>query len=247
MNPAPFLFALLLAAATAFAAPKPLQTLEGKVVSIADGDTITVLDDTKTQHKVRLFGIDAPELRQPYSQLAKSELSKKVYAKRVLVKWREKDRYGRILGAVTVNGKNVNRELVAEGWAWHFVRYSSSKSLAEAELAAREKQVGLWAGEDPVAPWDWRKQEAERRAELTKRPPPEPAPPAEDVKVEAFVVRPRAAPLGANAASATVYVTATGTKYHRAGCRSLAKSSSPMPLAEAKARYSPCQLCNPPR
>ncbi len=255
MKPAPLLAALLtLACAAGLVAPKAYQTFEGKVVSITDGDTITVLDDAKAQHKVRLLGIDAPELKQPFSQGSKQALVKKVFGKRVAVKWRDKDRNGRLLGVVTIDGRNVNSALVAEGWAWHFVRYTQSKGLEAAEKAGRAKQIGLWAGENPIAPWDWRKLQAELRAEMAKRPPSKPSPPVEDVRVEAFVDRPLApSPLGRGssgdrpATAATVFVTRTGDKYHRAGCRSLAKSGSPLALVDAKGRYSPCQLCDPPQ
>jgi endonuclease YncB( thermonuclease family) len=240
--------------ASAFAADKAIQKFEGKVVGIADGDTITVLDDEKAQHKVRLLAIDAPESKQPYSQLSKQALAKKVFGKRVQVHWRDKDAYGRLLGLVKVAGHNVNLEMVSEGWAWHFVRYSKAKAFAAAEVKAREEQVGLWAGDEPIAPWDWRKQEAERRAALAKLPPSPPPVPPEDVKVETTIIR-RPMGLGAfggrggdsPAASDTVYVTRTGEKYHRAGCSALRKSQIAKSLADAKAAYEPCQLCNPPQ
>jgi len=226
-----------------------IETLEGKVVGIADGDTLTVLDDTKTQHKVRLLAIDAPESKQPAYQLSKQALSKKVFGKQVQVRWRDKDAYGRLLELLKTEGhSNVNLEMVSEGWAWHFVRYSKAKSFAAAEAKAREEQLGLWASADAVAPWDWRKQEAERRAALAKLPPSLPPKPQEDVKVETTIIR-RPQSLGGfgDSSSATVYVTKTGNKYHRAGCSALRKSQIAKSLTDAKAAYGPCQLCNPPQ
>src|SRR5260221_14155880 len=85
-------------------------TLTGKVVGVTDGDTITVLDAEKHQHKVRLEGIDAPESGQPFGTQAKKALSDKVFGKEVSVKETGKDKYGRTLGHVYVGKQNINRE-----------------------------------------------------------------------------------------------------------------------------------------
>ena len=76
--------------------------------------------------------------------------------KQVVVKWKEKDRYSRILGDVYLDGAWINEDLVAEGWAWHFKRYSSDKDLAAAEVSARAKKVGVWCDASAVEPWEWR-------------------------------------------------------------------------------------------
>lgn len=189
----------------------------GKVVSIADGDTLTVLDETKTQHKIRLEGIDAPERGQAYGRQASEALGDKVFQKRVRVEWREKDTYRRTLGQVfLLDGLWVNKQLVEEGWAWHYKQYSKSEVLAEAETEARAVRAGLWQAQNPTAPWDYRHTPA----------------PAAEVTDEQEI---------------TVYVTKTGNKYHQEGCRYLSKSSIPMPLSQAARRYSPCSACSPPR
>jgi len=82
-------------------------TLQGKVVSVSDGDTIKVLDATNTQHKIRLQGIDAPEKAQPFGQKSKQSLSQLVYNKQVTVEYQKKDKYGRTLGKVLHNGTDV--------------------------------------------------------------------------------------------------------------------------------------------
>lgn len=147
--------ALLLFTLAAIGAPRT-DTLVGKVVGVHDGDTITLLVAGKTQYKIRLDGIDAPELKQDFGQRAKEALSALCFGKGVRVKTIGTDRYGRTLGTVYVNGADVNRRMVADGFAWHYVKYSDSQSLASAEAAAREKKLGLWHDRDPAAPWDWR-------------------------------------------------------------------------------------------
>ncbi|MDB5344313.1 MAG: nucH [Schlesneria sp.] len=131
--------------------------LRGKVVSIADGDTITILDPDKVQHKIRLQGIDAPEKKQAFGTKSKELLTEKIAGHQVVIEWKEKDRYGRILGEVMLGRRHINLEMVQEGMAWHYVQYSKSKELERAELQARQARRGLWADKDPIPPWEFRK------------------------------------------------------------------------------------------
>ncbi len=130
------------------------DTLEGRVVGVTDGDTLTLLVD-KTQYKIRLQGIDAPEKNQPFGNQSKKALSEKVFQKTVKVLSQGQDKYGRTLGIVYADGC-VNTAMVKEGLAWHYKQYSGSKTLATAEEKAREVKTGLWADANPIAPWDWR-------------------------------------------------------------------------------------------
>ena len=151
------------------ALPVAADTITGKVVGVTDGDTITVLDATQTQHKIRLDGIDTPEKGQAFGTQAKKALSDKVFAKQVTVKYKERDRYGRIVGIVMLGNRWINHEMVAEGWAWHYKQYSSDQNLAAAEIKAREARKGLWHDGNPVPPWDWRR--AQRNASQAANPP----------------------------------------------------------------------------
>lgn len=137
----------------------PAETLRGKVVGISDGDTITVLDSKKVEHRVRLDGIDAPEKEQAFGAKSKAKLSELVGEKTVVVRWSEKDRYDRILGDVKVGEQDVNLTMVEEGLAWHYKQYSKSKTLAAAESGARKARRGLWATKKPTPPWDYRHHE----------------------------------------------------------------------------------------
>lgn len=139
------------------------DTLIGKAVGVADGDTITVLDNRQTQYKVRLMGIDCPEKTQPFGKKAKESLSGLVFGRSVSVDWQKQDRYGRIVGKVIVSGQDANLEQVRRGLAWHYKKFEREQepgdrvTYAEAEIEARMAQRGLWADPEPVPPWDWRK------------------------------------------------------------------------------------------
>jgi endonuclease YncB( thermonuclease family) len=139
-------------------------TLQGKVVRIADGDTITVLVD-RQQVRVRLSAIDAPERAQDFSQRSRQALGDLVFGKEVKVVTHGKDRYGRVIGDVFVGGIPVNEIMVREGWAWNFAKYSSSPRLADFERQARLERRGLWAGKNPIPPWEYRAEQARRRRE----------------------------------------------------------------------------------
>lgn len=138
-------------------------TLVGHVVGVTDGDTITVLDATKTQYKIRLAGIDAPEKKQPFGSVSKKSLSDLVFDKVVSIQYDKEDRYGRIVGKVLVNGKDVNLEQVKRGLAWWYKKYQKEQSQQDrldylhAQETAEASGVGLWVDSDAVAPWDFRK------------------------------------------------------------------------------------------
>lgn len=133
--------------------------MEGIVVKVIDGDSIKVLVDGIVK-EVRLYGIDTPEYRQPYSNKAK-QLTKRLADKQlVTIVTKDIDRYGRTVGIVFSRGKMVNRELVREGLAWFYQRYCLEHPLCgelkRLEAEARALQRGLWKDNNPVAPWDWK-------------------------------------------------------------------------------------------
>jgi endonuclease YncB( thermonuclease family) len=138
------------------------QTIIGKVVGVSDGDTITVLDADKRQHKIRLEGIDAPESNQDFGSRAKQSLSDLVFGKTVTVTSWKKNKYGRTLGTVTLDGNDINLEQVQRGMAWSY-HYSANEVRPEeptayelAEEQARKEKRGLWADASPVPPWEFR-------------------------------------------------------------------------------------------
>ncbi|MCP3888510.1 MAG: nuclease [Desulfobulbaceae bacterium] len=136
------------------------QNLVGKVISVADGDTITILDNKYLQTKIRLYGIDTPEKGQPFGKAAKRFTSKLTYKKKATIKRYDTDKYGRTVGVVFVDGINVNAEILKAGFAWQYRKYCKASFCEDwilLEKEARKSQVGLWKGVAPVSPWKWRK------------------------------------------------------------------------------------------
>lgn len=129
----------------------------GKVVKIKDGDTVVILDENNTQHTIRVADIDCPEKGQPFGKAAKWFVSEQIFGKTVLVKEKNKDRYGRIVGYVLYDGKNLSLELLKEGLSWHYKYYSDDEEMAHLEAEARKHKKGLWADKNPINPYEWRK------------------------------------------------------------------------------------------
>lgn len=132
--------------------------ITGKVVGVADGDTLTILDDSKAQHKIRLADIDAPEKGQPYGNRATQHLKALVAGKQVTADCREKDKYGRDVCTVKVDGIDVNANLVASGHAWVYEQYNSRADLPPMQEDAKAKGAGLWSLPEAqiIKPSDWR-------------------------------------------------------------------------------------------
>lgn len=127
-----------------------------RVETIHDGDTVTCLDEQGRPQKVRLQGIDAPEHGQPHGDAARRVLAGKLAGGTVRVEGTARDQHGRLLGTLWIDARDLNRELVAEGWAWAFGGFAPDEELVAAESAARRQRRGLWADERPVEPRQWR-------------------------------------------------------------------------------------------
>lgn len=131
-------------------------TFTGTVVGVTDGDTITVLDSDNVSHKIRLYGIDAPENLQTYGYRSKQLLSALVNGDEVHINYCTKDSYGRVIGKVYINSLYVNAEMIRLGMAWHYKQYSKDKDLAELEDSARREKRGIWSQYMPTPPWEYR-------------------------------------------------------------------------------------------
>ena len=169
-NFVPLILSLLLAATV------HAETLTGRVVRVADGDTITVLDAGKEQHRIRLSGIDAPEKKQVFGKRSKQNLSRLVLDKAVLVRYEKRDEGGRLVGKVMVASpdacpnasqacpKTLDAGLaqITVGLAWWYRYYAAEQSEEDrhryefAETEARLRNTGLWVDKDPTPPWEWR-------------------------------------------------------------------------------------------
>ena len=133
----------------------------GQVVAILDGDTIDVLVDRRPV-RVRLAQIDAPEKRQAFGTRSRQALAELVFRKTVQVSEEGSDRYGRVIGTIHIGDLNVNAQMVREGMAWVYRRYAKDRALYELEIRAKESRLGLWADLEPIAPWDYRRNNRER-------------------------------------------------------------------------------------
>jgi len=136
------------------------KEIYGRVVSISDGDTVTVLTNEKIQIKIRLAEIDAPESGQPYGKRSKEILSNLIFEKSVKVKITDQDRYGRSVGIIFKNDINVNMQMVQLGAAWAYREYLKDRTFIAAEVDAKNAGVGLWSlhPSQIMPPSEWRKQ-----------------------------------------------------------------------------------------
>lgn len=149
---------LLLILTTVFSISVYSAEMTGKVISVADGDTITIIENLDNgRFKIRLYGIDAPEKKQDFGQKAKQHLSSLIFGKEVKIKFTEIDRYGRIVGKVYLNDNEINIEMLKAGMAWHYSRYDQTPAYITAEKQARKNGIGLWSMKNPIPPWNFRK------------------------------------------------------------------------------------------
>lgn len=131
-----------------------------RVVGVQDGDTLTCLDESGGQQKVRLAGIDAPEIGQDFGRQSRDALADLVFGRAVEVLDEGRDRQGRTIAKLLVDGNDVNRRMVATGMAWHYSAYSTDPDLDGIEAEARAGGKGLWSQPSPMPPWDYRRSAA---------------------------------------------------------------------------------------
>ena len=156
MNLFHFKYVLVISAFLCFLFPASALSWSGKCVGVTDGDTIKVMHNGNAE-KIRLYGIDCPEKSQPFGKKAKRFASDIVFKKIVEIKPIKKDCYGRTIAWVHVGNKCLNKELVKEGMAWHYKKYSNDADLARLEMQARVYKIGLWINPHAVPPWEWRR------------------------------------------------------------------------------------------
>jgi micrococcal nuclease len=183
--------------------------LAGVVTHVADGDTLDVRAGGRT-YTVRLDGIDAPEGGQAFSDRARQQLRVLAFSQPATVRVQTTDRYGRLVGRVIVDGRDLSEEMLKAGLAWHFVRYSSDGRLHALEQQARQQRAGLWADRSSIPPWEFRRERAARRSPIapssSARRPPSAGPHSSPSPVGV----PAAGPFHGNVSSRV---------YHAAGCR----------------------------
>ncbi len=185
------------------------QVLTGKVLYVSNGDTL-IMSVSGRKEKIRFYGIDAPEKAQPSGLEAKEFVFSKIRDKIIKVEVIDIDRYNRKIGKIYYdNGKYLNEEIINNGHAWWYQQYAKNDTdLKVAEEYAKSQKLGLWQGSSIIAPWDWRR--GKRKA----------------IKDPALV----------EGAGNLVYVTKTGKKYHREGCRYLKSIAASYKVEEAESR-----------
>ena len=145
------------------------DALVGRVVRIADGDTITLLDSINTQHRIRLQGIDAPESHQDFGAQSKKSLSDMIFDQKVTAMCDKTDQYGRQVCKIVFDGRDINLEQIKAGMAWHYKNYEREQSPADRELYARAEEEapsarrGLWIDANPTEPSEFRLEEKRER------------------------------------------------------------------------------------
>jgi endonuclease YncB( thermonuclease family) len=169
-------YAIICLLALTLCSPALADTLQGKVVKVADGDTVTIVDNQGQKHRIRLAGIDAPEKDQSYGDVSTQGLNKLVSGRIVTIEYEKRDRYKRIVGKVLVDSPgdvfcmaidcvkkiDAGLEQIKSGLAWHYKYYQMEQSeedrglYSEAQLEARIKQMGLWKDGSTISPWEWR-------------------------------------------------------------------------------------------
>lgn len=154
---------LLTLAAALFILPASAETLSGRIIHVADGDTVTLLTAQKTSVRVRVAGIDAPEKKQAWGARSRQAMMRCAYQKSARVETHKKDRYGRQVGIVTVNGEDCGLTLLKSGLAWFYAAYERELPAQKRALYraaqdnAKKMKRGLWQDSAPQAPWEWRK------------------------------------------------------------------------------------------
>ena len=220
--------------------------VRGRVVKVADGDTITILDAANVQHKIRFHGIDAPEKAQAFGQKSKQHLSSLVFGKDVRVKYKSRDKYGRILGTVYVDGKDVNLEMIRAGLAWHYKRYDNSPAYAAAESEASAARRGLWSDPNPTPPEEFRHGRARTPAapDGGASPPGEPRATASRVEYRAGSALPvsarTAAPVNDTWPDTGYWLSTNSNKRHNRNCENYRKTRG---YPCGKDEGSPCGKC----
>jgi endonuclease YncB( thermonuclease family) len=143
------------------------ERFTARVEHVSDGDSLTVRAEDGRRLKIRLAGIDAPEIGHPHGEVARDHLRTRIGLATVEIRPVKTDFYGRLVARVTLQGEDLALTQIVKGHAWHFYRYASDQTPREVKLYraaqgdARVKRIGLWQHPDPTPPWDYRS--AERR------------------------------------------------------------------------------------
>ena len=216
--------------------------LSGKVVNVADGDTITVLSNN-IETKVRLYGIDCPEKSQPYGQKAKQFVLSMVSGKQVDVDIIDTDRYGRAVGVIKLSGTILNTEIIKAGLAWQYERYCKMPFCSEwkqLESDAKAVKAGLWSEPNPEPPWDFRHENKNKPAKVKHFD-------NSSFQTESKESNPSNQTI--ESATGEFHGNSQSHKFHNSGCRHYDCSNCTVIFNSRdkaiNSGYQPCKICNP--
>ncbi|MGD9332580.1 MAG: thermonuclease family protein [Desulfobacterales bacterium] len=144
----------LVAAAPALAG----DLIAARVIGVTDGDSVIVLEDGNNRVKIRLHGVDCPEIGQASGAEAKNFTSGLSFGKAIEYRLVGIDKFGSTVATVYLDdGRELNLEIIKAGLGWYEKRYLKRPDYADAEAQARKDKIGLWADPDPLSPWEWRR------------------------------------------------------------------------------------------
>ena len=147
---------IIISIALIFSSPLYAQQLKGVVRKVSDGDTFVLRTDTGT-YRIRLYAIDAPELKQNFGTESKKYLQSLIANDSVFVNVADIDRYDRIIGRVSTRQyTDISLQMICSGMAWHYLYFDKTKKYIDAEKLARKNRLGLWAEADPINPYLFR-------------------------------------------------------------------------------------------
>lgn len=147
-----------------------VETFSAKVIAVMDGDTVLILRAGHKPEKVRMLNIDAPEKSQPYGRQSQQALATMVLKRQAEVQITAHDQYGRLLGQISVDGRNINEEQVKQGMAWEYSGYHSNRAYIALQSEAQQARRGLWGQTSPQAPWQWRKRHPSMKPIVPNQP-----------------------------------------------------------------------------
>ncbi|MBK8480883.1 MAG: thermonuclease family protein [Proteobacteria bacterium] len=235
---------LLLVGCGAPSPPPPHAAWQVQVIAVTDGDTLRVRRDGQNTI-IRLHGVDAPERAQPFGERASQFASSFAFGRSATIEPITVDRYSRLVARVFVDGRCLNEELVAQGLAWHYRRYSTSATLEQLEGAARAARRGLWSEADPVPPWDWRRQHPRSAGKASSK---QLMAARAGVRAQALAAAPESA-ASAPARGGGWIGNVRSRVFHRSDCTAARCKRCTLAFASAKAAlragYRPHTTCDP--
>lgn len=151
-------YAALLFFVSFFVSLDAAAQMKGTLGLVIDGDSFYMVQDNGRRIRIRLSGIDSPENGQPYTEESKAFLNSLLQDQEIIMTPDGTDKLGRPVAIITAAGQDIAQEMIRNGFAWHYKKYSDDAELARLETEARAEKRGLWADPNAIAPWVYKQQ-----------------------------------------------------------------------------------------